>query len=261
MQKKKNILQNLWKNQEYILYYAKIILKTRVAGSYLGFLWLWIDPLMFMLIYSFVVMFIFKSKIEHFNVFVLIGITAWNFFSRAMLMATTSIVRNKSIFQQVYFHKFVYPTLYLVSYIYEFFISLSLILIVMLFEGIPITWHVIEVIPILITMALFTYGCSLIISHIGVYLFDLRNILDFTLKFIFYLTPIMWSFENVSFSFAWILKLNPMQIIIGSFRSCLLYGKSPIYFYLLVISCFSCILIEVGYELISRKEDEYARMI
>ncbi len=185
MQKKKNILQNLWKNQEYILYYAKIILKTRVAGSYLGFLWLWIDPLMFMLIYSFVVMFIFKSKIEHFNVFVLIGITAWNFFSRAMLMATTSIVRNKSIFQQVYFHKFVYPTLYLVSYIYEFFISLSLILIVMLFEGIPITWHVIEVIPILITMALFTYGCSLIISHIGVYLFDLRNILDFTLKFIF----------------------------------------------------------------------------
>lgn len=73
MQKKKNILQNLWKNQEYILYYAKIILKTRVAGSYLGFLWLWIDPLMFMLIYSFVVMFIFKSKIEHFNVFVLIG--------------------------------------------------------------------------------------------------------------------------------------------------------------------------------------------
>ena len=187
MQKKKNILQNLWKNQEYILYYAKIILKTRVAGSYLGFLWLWIDPLMFMLIYSFVVMFIFKSKIEHFNVFVLIGITAWNFFSRAMLMATTSIVRNKSIFQQVYFHKFVYPTLYLVSYIYEFFISLSLILIVMLFEGIPITWHVIEVIPILITMALFTYGCSLIISHIGVYLFDLRNILDFTLKFIFYL--------------------------------------------------------------------------
>ncbi len=71
----------------------------------------------------------------------------------------------------------------------------------------------------------------------------------------------MWSFDNVSFSFAWILKLNPMQIIIGSFRSCLLYGKSPVYLYLLGISSLSCIMIQIGYRLISVKEDEYARMI
>ena len=243
------------------MYYAKIMLKTRVSGSYLGLLWLYIDPLMFMLIYSFVVMVIFKSRIEHFNVYVLIGITAWNLFSRTVMNSTTSIVRNKAIFEQVYFHKFVYPSILLMSYIYEFFISFALIIIMMIFEGIPVTIHIFEAIPVLFTLAMFTYGCALIVAHIGVYLFDLRNILDFTLRFIFYLTPIMWSFESLNSPFLWILKLNPLQVILGSFRSCILYGKSPVYAYLFAIVLMSCILIKIGYSLISSKEDEYARMI
>ena len=259
--KKDGIIKNLIKNHEYILYYAKIMLKTRVADSYLGLLWLFIDPLMFMLIYSFVVMVIFKNKIEHFNVYVLIGVTAWNMFSRTIMNSTTSIVRNKAIFEQVYFHKFVYPTIILTSFIYEFMISFILIIIMMVFEKIPITWHLFEVIPVLFSMSMLTYGCSLIVAHIGVYLFDLRNILDFTLRFIFYLTPIMWSFDNLNFSMMWILKLNPMQVLLGSFRSCILYGKSPVYVYLIIISLFSCILIKIGYSIISKKEDEYARMI
>ena len=131
--KKDGIIKNLIKNHEYILYYAKIMLKTRVVGSYLGLLWLFIDPLMFMLIYSFVVMVIFKNKIEHFNVYVLIGVTAWNMFSRTIMNSTTSIVRNKAIFEQVYFHKFVYPTIILTSFIYEFMISFILIIIMMVF--------------------------------------------------------------------------------------------------------------------------------
>ncbi len=105
--KKDGIIKNLIKNHEYILYYSRIILKMRVAGSYLGFLWLYIKSLlMFMIIYSFVVQVIFKSKMENFNVFVLIGLTSWDLFSRSLLMGATAITRNKGVFEQVYFHKF-----------------------------------------------------------------------------------------------------------------------------------------------------------
>ena len=130
---KQGIIKNLIKNHEYILYYAKILLKTRVSGSYLGFLWLYIDPLMFMLIYSFVVQVVFNSQMENFHVFVIIGLTIWNLFSRTVLMGATAIARNKGIFEQVYFHKFVYPSLYLMSYIYEFVLSICLVLLIMLF--------------------------------------------------------------------------------------------------------------------------------
>lgn len=259
--KKSGILKNLFKNHEYILYYSKIMLKQRVAGSYLGFLWLFIQPLMFMLIYTFVVTVIFKSKMEYFSLYVLIGLNAWTLIQRTIMSASTAIVRNKAIFEQVYFHKFVYPSVYLMSYVYEFLIATTLVLVMLVVEGVPITWHIIEILPVLFTCMLFSYGCALIVAHIGVYLFDLANILEFTLRFIFYLTPIMWSFKNLNFPLIWLLKLNPIAVILGSFRSCLLYGKSPVYLYLLIICLASCALIQFGYYLISKYEDNYARII
>lgn len=259
--RKVGIVKNLQKNWEYILYYSKIMLKMRVAGNYLGFLWLYIDPLMFMLIYTFVVQMIFRSKMENYHVFVLIGLTSWNLFSRSVLMGSTSIARNKGIFEQVYFHKFVYPTVYMMAYLYEFLIAFGLIFVMMAVSGIPLTIHLAEVPVVIFTQLLFTYGCALIVSHIGVYLFDLRNILEFTLRFLFYLSPIMWSFDMVQMKYAWLLKLNPMAVIIGSYRSCIIYGKSPVYAYLLAVSICSLILIRIGYYLISRYEDAYARMM
>ena len=71
----------------------------------------------------------------------------------------------------------------------------------------------------------------------------------------------MSCYDNLKFSLIWILKLNPMSIIIGSFRSCIMYGKSPVYSYLLAICLFSCVLIKLGYWLITKHEDSYARMI
>jgi len=274
--KKKSLFANLVKYREYILYYSRILLKQRVAGSYLGFLWLFLDPLMFMLVYSFVVKFLFNSPIANFNLYVFIGLTTWKLVSGTLLMSPTTIVRNKGVFQQVYFHKFVYPTIYLMVNIYEFLIANTLIIGLMLLAPtpIPFTWHMLEFFPITFVAVLFTWGCSLIISHFGVYFFDLRNILDFTLKFLFYLSPIMWSYGNVQklekvlFTIANIpikvvdiLKLNPASIIIESFRAVLFEGKSPDYFILFLLALISCGLIFIGYRMMSRHEDSYARII
>ena len=255
------ILKNLNKNREYILYYARIMLKQRVAGNYLGFLWLFLQPLMFMLIYTFVVTMIFRNNIKNFNIYVLIGLNAWSLIQRTIMTSATAIIRNKALFEQVYFHKFVYPTVYMISYTYEFLIATSLVFIMMAFGGVPFSWHLIEILPILFVCMLFSLGCGLIVAHIGVYLYDLANILEFTLRFIFYLSPIMWSHENLNFPLMWLLRLNPVSVLLGSFRSCILYGKSPVYTYLLILGIFSCILIQIGYRLISKYEDSYARTI
>ena len=258
---KQGIISNIRRNHEYILYYAWIMLKQRVAGSYLGFLWLLIQPLMFMLIYTFVVTVIFQNDIPNFNIFVLIGLNAWNLISRTIMASSTAIIRNKAIFEQVYFHKFVYPTIYMVSYVYEFLIATSLVLAMMAFAGVPFTWHLIEIIPVLLVTMLFSLGCGLIVAHIGVYLFDLSNILEFTLRFLFFLSPIMWSYEHFDFDLMWLLRLSPISVILGSFRSCILYGTSPVYLYLLGLGALSCIMIKIGYELISKYEDSYARIV
>ena len=259
--KKQGIIFNLVKNREYILYYSRILLKQRVAGNYLGFLWLFIQPLMFMLIYSFVVTMIFRNPVKNFNIYVLIGLNTWSLVQRTIMTSATAIIRNKALFEQIYFHKFVYPTVYMLSYSYEFLISTSLVLFLMLISKIPFTWHLLEIFPILFVCMLFSLGCGLIVAHIGVYLYDLANILEFTLRFIFYLSPIMWSHENLNFAYKDVLRFNPVSVLMGSFRSCILYGKSPVYLYLLFLGLFSCFLIQIGYWLISKYEDSYARTV
>jgi len=257
-----NFFKEFAKNRQYIFYYAQSTLKQRVAGNYLGLLWLWLQPFMFMLIYSFVVTKIFISTIPNINVYVLIGLNAWSLISRSIQMSAMSITRNKSLFERVYFHKFVYPTINVVSYIYEFFISTTLVLVIMLFAGIPLTWHFLEMLPVLGVTTLFAYGFALISAHIGVYLFDLANILDFTLRFIFYLSPVMWSTDFIKDDrLRQLSRFNPVAVLFKAFRDCMMYGKSPNYLHLLIIAAASCLVIYVGFKMISRREHEYARII
>ena len=259
--KKDGILKNLKKNREYILYYAWIMLKQRVVDSYLGFLWLLIQPLMFMLIYSFVVIVVFQNPIPNFNIFVLIGINSWSLISRTIMSSSSAISKNKTIIEKVYFHKFVYPTIYMVSFVYEFIITMSLIFAMMAFAGIPFTWYMFGIVPILFVTMLFALGCGLIVAHVGVYLHDLPNILEFTLRFLFFATPIMWSFDRLNFQLVWLLRLNPAAVLIGAFRDVTLNGTSPPYLHLLLVAILSCLLIKIGYGMISKYEDNYARIV
>ena len=66
---------------KYIIYSTKSNLKSEVANSYLNWLWWILDPLCFMLVYSFIVAIVFKTSEKFLPVFVLVGLTAWNFFN------------------------------------------------------------------------------------------------------------------------------------------------------------------------------------
>jgi hypothetical protein len=60
----------------------------------------------------------------------------------------------------------------------------------MVFFKVPITFNVLFFIPIIITLMLFTFGCSCFVMHFGVYVEDLFNVINIVLRFLFYLTDI-----------------------------------------------------------------------
>ena len=73
-------IRDLKRYYKYALYSASSELKSQVAGSYLGWMWWILDPLLFMLVYTFVAMYVFKYQVDNFPLFVFLGITVWNFF-------------------------------------------------------------------------------------------------------------------------------------------------------------------------------------
>ena len=107
---KKTIIRfyrDLRKYWEYITFAAKAELKDEVAGSFLGWIWWILDPLFFMLVYTFVVQYVFHSGGKDFPIFVFIGLTAWNLFNNTIISSVKIISSYRAIISKVYLPKYV----------------------------------------------------------------------------------------------------------------------------------------------------------
>ena len=102
----KRFIRDVKRYNPYAMYAAKAELKSSVADSYLNWLWWILDPILFMLIYSFVVQIVFRSREDHFAVFVFIGLTAWDFFNRTITNSVKLVKSNKSTVTKIYIPKY-----------------------------------------------------------------------------------------------------------------------------------------------------------
>ena len=91
----------------YAKYSARSDLKSEVASSYLNWLWWILDPLLYMLVYSFITVIVFQSKVDYFPIFVFIGLTLWNFFSKNVQGSVKMVRQNSGIVSKVYIPKYI----------------------------------------------------------------------------------------------------------------------------------------------------------
>ena len=258
----KKFFNDVKKYYKYIIYSTKSNLKTEVASSYLNWLWWILDPLCFMLVYTFIVQIVFSTKEENLPVFVLIGLTAWNFFNTTINSSVKLVANNKSIVTKVYIPKYVLTFIKMLTNLFKMFISWGLILIMMLFFKVPYTAYMLQFIPVMLVLFVLTFGISTILMHFGVFVEDLSNIMNIVLKLTFYLSGIFYSIgTRVPAPYNRILlNLNPVALIIDSFRKAFLYHKFVNYRMLGIWLIIGCILSIIGIKTIQKYENSYAKV-
>ena len=163
----KKFFKDFKKYNSYAMYAAKAELKSEVASSYLTWLWWVLDPLFFMLIYTFIVSVVFSSSVPKLPVFVMVGITTWDFFNKNLITSVKIIRSNRSIITQKYIPKFmlVIQKIYVnfIKYMIGFFFFFLLAII---FE-VEFSFHILFIIPLLILLLILSFGLSVILSHRG----------------------------------------------------------------------------------------------
>ncbi len=259
----KKFFTNLKKYYRYALRSAKAELKSEVADSYLNWLWWMIEPLCFMLIYTFVFGVIFKSKEEHFAVFVFTGLTAWEFFNRMVTGSVKLIINNRGLVTKVYIPKYILLLSKSFTYLFKLFISYILVIVLMLFMHVPFSWYMLYSIPILIVLYIVSFGIGLILMNYGVFLDDLANLTRIVLRMVFYLSGVFYNInDRLSGSLRFfLLRCNPIAFIMNEFRKVIMYQKLPSFeglgFWLLIgiILCF------IGVHIIHKNENSYAKVI
>ena len=254
------------KYRNYTIYAAKSDLKAEVADSYLSWVWWILEPLCFMLIYTFIFGVVFNAKEDYFPIFVYTGLTAWNFFSRCVKLSTRMVKRNKGIISKVYLPKFILAETTILENAFKMLISFVIIVVMMVVFRVPVTYHILMVLPMLILLVLLTFGCMCVIMHFGVYVTDLANVTDIALRLIFYMTGIFYSIEKrIGKKYPGLAHVmgdvNPMAFIVNGLRDSLLYGRRPslkltaIWFVLAGIICLW------GIRLIYKNENNYVKVI
>ena len=262
----KRFVNDLKKHFKYAVYSAKSELKAEVASSYLNWIWWVLEPICFMLIYTLIFGYVFNAREQYFPVFIFIGITAWDFFSRNMRNAVTMVKKNKSIVSKVYLPKFILIISKMFVNGFKMLISFAIVAIMMLIYKVPLTWNVLYFVPLFITMWLLTFGVMCILLHFGVFIEDLANVVNILLKVVFYLTGIFYNIETrLGNHYPEMAKLvgeaNPMAYLIISFRKSLLYGQVPGRKIMLLWFIISLIVSYFGIRLIYKNENNYVKVI
>lgn len=259
----KKIINDIKKYYKYSLYSTKAELNAEVAGSYLGALWWLLDPLFFMLIYTFISVVVFKSKEQYFAVFVFTGLSLWNFFNKVVSLSPKLVSSNKDIVSKVYLPKYILLLTKIGVNFFKMLISFSLVVIMMIIYKIPVNISMLNIIPIIITLIVVTFGFSTILLHFGVFIEDLSNITNILLKLVFYMSGIFYLVsKRIPFPYNNILlTINPMAYLIESGRGCLIYGQTPNYAIMLLWFCIGTILSIIGINTIYKYENSYVKVI
>ncbi|WP_455539628.1 ABC transporter permease [Terrisporobacter sp.] len=256
-------INDVKKYYKYAIYSAKSELKSEVANSYLNWVWWVLEPFCFMLIYTFIFGYVFKSREKNFPIFVFIGIMGWDFFSKNVTQSVKMVKRNKSIVSKVYIPKFILIFSKMLVNGFKMMISFGIIVIMMLFFKVKISLNVLYIIPTIILLWIITFGCMTILLNLGVFIEDLANIINIALRALFYMTGIFYSIEaRIPAPYSKVLlKCNPMAFILSSLRSSLLYCETPGRKLMLLLMVIGIAICAIGVKIIYKNENSYVKVI
>lgn len=262
----KRFINDTKKYYKYALYSAKAELKAEVAGSYLNWVWWILEPFCLMLIYAFIFGFVFDAREEYFTAFIYVGLTLWTFFNQNMKTSVKMVKKNKAIISKVYLPKFILIESKMLVNGFKMLVSFGIVVILMIFYQIPLTWNVLYAIPLLLCTWIVNFAFMTILVHFGVYIEDLSNVVNIVLRLIFYMTGIMFSIEHRIGAkhpelAMFLEKCNPMSFLISSMRKCLLYGETPEILWIVIWTGIGIVLAALGIHVIYKNENSYVKVI
>jgi len=257
----KRFFKDLSGRREYLLYSTKYELKVQLSRTYLGYVWWILDPLFYMLVYMLIVMVIFQRGEKDFPVFVFCALVPWKWTLKTIMDSINSIKSRTNILNQVYIPKPVIPFIKILTNTVYFFFGLVVLVILIRFFKIPVTFHYLESIIIFLVQFLFIFGLSLIFSHLGVFFKDIRNILAFTVRLWFYLSPGLYSLDRIPENIRFLWWINPLTTFFISYRNVFLYGESPLYLQLSIWTIVSILTIFLGLKLLYKYDKKYMKFV
>jgi lipopolysaccharide transport system permease protein len=195
-------------------------ISVRYRQSVFGILWVVIQPVATTLI----VLFMFKiigastSASLPAGLFTFVGVLTWQFFSRGVQDGTMSLRNNSNILTKIYFPRIILPISGVLTAWFEIVVTLTLLLIVCLVQGIAISPRVVMLPIFLVLLSLAALAISLWLAPINALIRDVTFILPFALQFGMFASPVLFGEQLVPNKWKLLFHLNPVSTLIEGVR-------------------------------------------
>jgi ABC-2 type transport system permease protein len=222
-------LKRIIERRELLVGMVRNELKIKYKNSVLGFAWSLLNPLLYLVVFYIAFTIILGSGIPAFPIWLLSGLLVWNLFSTGLGAATGSVVANSGLVKKVSFPREILPLAAVGSMLVHFFLQGSVLLIVLAIVRWHVAWAYIPLIPVaLVALLLVTAALGILLSALNVYLRDTTHFLELALLAWFWVSPVVYAFQNVAKSHnSALVKLwmaNPVTPIILVFQRAI-YAK------------------------------------
>jgi ABC-type polysaccharide/polyol phosphate export permease len=222
--------RELWQSRELIRTLAERDYRIRYKQAVLGVTWAVLTPLALTLVLT-----LFFQRIAHANhgsvaypVFVAVGLLPWTFFSNSLTVGGMSLVTNVPVLNKVYCPREVFPIESMCVAALDTIMSLIGLAALFVIYGETPTATIVFLPLVIVVQVLFTLALTLLASITIVYLRDVRYALPVLLQLGLFACPIAYSIQDVPENVRTLYQVvNPLAVIIDSYRRTILFGQAP----------------------------------
>jgi lipopolysaccharide transport system permease protein len=237
-------------------------IKVRYTQSLIGPLWVFLQPLILMLLFVMIQIFTgIPSNDSPYPIFVFSALVPWSFFSNAIIFSSGSIVDNSPIIKKIYCPREVFPISSILASLFDFIAAFAVFALLMFFYNMPFTSYVLALPLLIVIQLLLITAIALISSAVAVYKRDIIIGMPFIMQFWLFASPVMYSVSSVPEKWKTFYLLNPMAGLIEAYRSILIYGKIPELSILLTVACETTAALIAGFYIFGKLEKRFADVI
>jgi lipopolysaccharide transport system permease protein len=224
-------LRDLWTYRELVYFMIWRDIKVKYKQTLLGMAWAVIQPVMNMLVFTFVFDRVAKLATDGvpYEIFSFTALLPWGLFITALNQGARSLVAHNNMVTKIYFPRLILPMSSVFAGLVDFAIAFVILIVLMFYFRVTPAWNLLWTLPLFVLLAIVTaLGVALWLSAINVKYRDVNQALPFLTQFWLFATPVAYSFSNLSEKWQIVLSLNPMTGVVNGFRWALLgTGNGP----------------------------------
>jgi len=248
-------LRELWEYRDLLYFMVRRDLTSRYRQTALGSLWIVLQPLMSMVLYTLIFGVIAKlpSEGKPYAVYSYVALLPWDFFTDSFSSGVNSLIGGINLTSKVYFPRLIVPLSRVISSLVDLLVSFVILLGMLVYYKITPNWGIIFLPVFLLLAAVTGLGCGLWFSGLIVRFRDVAQITAFVVRVWMYLTPVIYSIEIVPERVRPLYQLNPMTGVVEGFRWALLNTSSEPNWLILGFSALLAFAILAGGLLVFRR--------